>query len=482
MCQPDMANQSSVANQGVRVSIQRFGRFLSAMVMPNIGAFIAWGLITAFFIPTGWIPNETLASLVDPGIKYMLPILIGYTAGYNIYGRRGGVAGTVGTIGMIVGSSVPMLVGGMIMGPLSAFCIEKIDKMFEGKVKPGFEMLVDNFSMGITGGILMLLAYVVVTPVYDVIQSFLTAAVNLVINHKLLPFAPIFIVPGQVLFLNNAINHGIFTPLGAAQIAEAGKSILYLVEANCGNWAGLALAFCFFGKGMAKRSAPGASIIMIIGGIGEVVFPYVLMMPKIIIAPILGNIAALTWLTAFNGGAVGPVSPGSLLALIAMAPKGELFINVASYVIGAAVSFAAAAFVLFRDKTQSDEDGVSLTNAVNTMKGLKGLKKTITEDIISTELKLKSNKKIVFACDAGMGSSAMGASMLRNKMKKAGIDVVVVNSAINEIPEDADIIVSHQELTKRAKQSMPNALHISVTDFINSPEYDRLISRLKEQE
>jgi PTS system mannitol-specific IIC component len=481
-----MTKQGVLAQNGeqskkIQARLQKFGRYLSAMVMPNIGAFIAWGLVTAFFIPTGWMPNEYLSKLVSPGITYLLPILIGYTAGYNVYNRRGGVAGVVGTIGMIVGSSVPMLVGGMIMGPLSAFCIKKVDELFKGKVKPGLEMMVDNFSMGIIGGILMVVAYAVVSPVYSVIQSFLTTGVNFIINHKLLPFAPIFIVPGQVLFLNNAINHGIFTPLGASQVVETGRSILYLVEANCGNWAGLALAFWVFGKGMARRSAPGASIIMIIGGIGEVVFPYVLMMPKIILAPILGNMAALTWLTIFNGGAVGPVSPGSLLALIAMAPKGFMFINVASYVIGVAVSFGVAAFVLSRDKSQSDDEGASgLTDAVNAMEELKGAKSVVAKNIVSRSLKEKVDKKIVFACDAGMGSSAMGASMLNSKLKKAGINAVVVNSAVNEIPADADIVITHKDLTERAKQYQPQALHISVEDYINSPEYERLINQLKD--
>ena len=379
---------------------------------------------------------------------------------------------------MIVGSSVPMLVGGMIMGPVSALCIKKFDKMVEGKVKTGMEMLVENFSMGIIGGILMLLAYVAITPVYNVIQGFLTMAVDTVISHHLLPFAPLFVVPGQVLFLNNAINHGIFTPLGTQQVLETGKSILYLVEANCGNWAGLALAFCFFGKGMAKKSAPGASIIMIIGGIGEVVFPYVLMMPKIIVAPILGNMAALAWLTAFDGGAVGPVSPGSLLALIAMAPKGGLFINVASYVLAAAISFVVAAFILKFDKTQTDDDS-GLTDAARIMQDLKGSRSAAAENIMNQSLKAKVNKKIIFACDAGMGSSAMGASMLNSKMKKAGINALVEHNAVNEIPADADIVVTHKDLTDRARQTNPNALHISVEDFINSPEYDKLINQLK---
>ncbi len=283
-----------------KAKVQKMGGFLSGMVMPNIAAFIAWGILTALFIPTGYFPNEQLNELVAPTLTYILPMLIAYTGGYNIYGRRGGVAGVIATVGVVVGSDVTMLVGGMIMGPFGAWLIKKIDKLFEGHVKPGLEMLVDNFSLGIAGAIVMVAGYIVVTPVFNFIQGILTNCVNFIVDHGLLPLSPAFIVPGQVLFLNNAINHGILTPLATQQALETGKSILYLVEANCGNWAGLILAFAVFGKGMAKKSAPGASIIMIIGGIGEVVFPYALMKPITLLGPILGNMAALAFLTVFK--------------------------------------------------------------------------------------------------------------------------------------------------------------------------------------
>src|SRR3984893_12176812 len=119
---------------GARVAVQRFGRFLSVMVMPNIGAFIAWGLITALFIPTGWYPNEDLAKLVGPMITYLLPLLIGYTSGQMVHGKRGGVIGAITTMGVIVGSDIPMFMGAMIVGPLAGWILRLFDRRVDGKI------------------------------------------------------------------------------------------------------------------------------------------------------------------------------------------------------------------------------------------------------------------------------------------------------------------------------------------------------------
>lgn len=236
----------------LKVKIQKFGAFLSGMVMPNIGAFIAWGILTALFIPAGWFPNETMNKLVSPTLTYLMPILLGYTGGKMVYDKRGGVAGALATMGVVIGADITMLIGGMVMGPLGAWVMKKVDKCFEGKVKPGLEMLVDNFSMGIVGALLMAFGFLAVEPVFNVVLTVLSAGVNWLVAKNLLPLTAIFVQPAQVLFLNNAINHGIMIPIGVEQAAKAGKSILFLVEANGGVWTGVALGFAIWGKGMAK--------------------------------------------------------------------------------------------------------------------------------------------------------------------------------------------------------------------------------------
>lgn len=453
----------------LRVRVQKFGRFLSGMVMPNIGAFIAWGLITALFIPTGWMPNESLAELVGPMIIYLLPLLIGYTGGKMIHDVRGGVVGAVATMGVIVGSDIPMFLGAMIMGPLAGWIMKKVDKALEGKIKSGFEMLVNNFSAGIIAGAMTLVAFSSIGPVVLGLNKALASGVQVIVNAGLLPLASILIEPAKVLFLNNAINHGILSPIGLEEAAKAGKSIFFLLETNPGPGLGILLAYWLIGKGMAKQSAPGAAIIHFFGGIHEIYFPYILMKPRLILAVIAGGMAGVFTNTILNSGLVAPPSPGSIFALAAMAPRGGLLPVLAGVVIATIVSFVVASILL---KTSQQTDEEDLEKASDQMKELKG-QGTQESPIIKTQV-----NKIVFSCDAGMGSSAMGAATLRKKCKEAGLEVEVMNTAINDIPEDADIIITHRTLTERAKAKAPHAEHVSIDNFLNSPKYDELIQRL----
>lgn len=466
-------NREPAQEQNWKVKVQRMGSHLSGMIMPNIGAFIAWGLITALFIPTGWLPNEHLAKLVDPMIKYLLPLLIGFTGGNMVYGARGGVVGATATIGVIVGADIPMFLGAMLMGPLGGFAIKQVDRLFEGKVRSGFEMLVNNFSAGIVGGLLTLAAYLGIGPVVLGLNKALAAGVEVIVGAGLLPLANIFIEPAKVLFLNNAINHGVLSPVGIEQATNTGKSILFLLEANPGPGLGILLAFMIFGKGSARQSAPGAAIIQFLGGIHEIYFPYILMKPLLILAAIGGGVAGVFTFTLFDAGLVAVPSPGSIFAVLAMTPRGGYVGVLAGVLVAAVVSFLIAA--LFLKRSSGDEAG-DLEEAAKNMEAMKG-KKSAAASMLTSQ---KPVRKIVFACDAGMGSSAMGASVLKNKVNKAGLEIQVTNTSISQLPEDADLVITHKNLTDRAKEKLPHARHISVDNFLNSPEYDALISRLKE--
>ncbi|MCL9775367.1 PTS mannitol transporter subunit IICBA [Vibrio methylphosphonaticus] len=458
-----------------KIKVQNFGRFLSNMVMPNIGAFIAWGLITALFIPTGWIPNETLSSMVGPMITYMLPLLIGYTGGKMVAGDRGAVVGAITTMGVIVGTDIPMFMGAMIVGPLGGIAIKKFDEAVDGKVKSGFEMLVNNFSAGIIGMICAILAFIVVGPAVKMLSTGLAAGVNFLVNAGLLPLTSIFVEPAKILFLNNAINHGIFSPLGIQQAEETGKSIFFLIEANPGPGLGLLLAYMFFGKGNAKESAPGAAIIHFFGGIHEIYFPYVLMNPRLILAVIAGGMTGVFTLTMFNAGLVSPASPGSIFAVLLMTPKASFIGVILSVIASAVVSFLVAALLMkTQSSNESEED--SLEKAASQMKGMKAASKGQA----GGELNLAEVRKIIVACDAGMGSSAMGASLLRKKVEAANLDISVTNLAINSLPQDADIVITHKDLTDRARKHAETAHHISLNNFLDSALYDGLVSDLSE--
>lgn len=447
-------------------AVQRFGKFLSAMVMPNIGAFIAWGLITALFIEKGWFPNAKLATMVDPMLKYILPVLIGYQGGKLVAGDRGGVIAVIAILGVICGSDEVMFMGAMAMGPFAGWVIKKFDKAAEGRIPAGFEMLVNNFSVGIIGMILAIIGYYLIGPVMTAILTVLTAGVDFLIGHSLLPLVSVFVEPAKVLFLNNAINHGIFTPIGGEQVQAAGKSIMYMIEANPGAGLGVLSAYWAFSKDKrTKDSAPGAIIIHFFGGIHEIYFPYVLMNPVVIIASIAGSACAVFYYSLFNIGLTGPASPGSIIAFLTMAPKGSTLAVLLGVVIAAVVSFLVAAPII------KMSNGKSLEEASDSVQNMKAASKGIAK-------KAGEIKKIVFACDAGMGSSAMGATKFRNRIKPLGLGITVINSSVDTVPADTDVVVCQEVLADRAAKSAPNAQLVTIKNFLQDEAIDGLYDKL----
>ncbi len=463
----------------MKEKVQVFGRFLSGMVMPNIGAFIAWGLIAALFISTGWIPNEKFAMLVDPMSHMLLPLLIAYTGGDVVAGKRGGVIGAITAMGVIVGSDIPMFIGAMIVGPLAAWVIKQFDKAMENHIPAGFEMLVNNFSLGIIGAIFALLAMLGITPLVTALNGVMSAGVGFFVEHGLLPLTSLFIEPAKVLFLNNAINHGILSPMGIQQVQEAGKSIFFLLEANPGPGLGILLAYCIAGKGSAKSSAPGAVIIHFFGGIHEIYFPYILMNPLLLLAVIAGGASGVFTFNLFGAGLTSAASPGSILALAMMSERHSYLGLFAGVLISAAVSLIIALPILkFMGKDTSLEEAQQQKDA------MKRQAKGIAQDAPAQNTKKAEGRisKIAFACDAGMGSSAMGATVLKKKLAAAGLKGIdVIHTPVSSIPADIQIVVTHQELGERAAHSNPNAELVLITNFLAAPEYDTLVESLKKR-
>jgi PTS system mannitol-specific IIC component len=494
-----------------RVRVQKFGTFLSGMVMPNIPAFIAWGIITAFFIQTGWTPNGLLGGfgttagvanpgLVGPIITYLIPLLIAAQGGRMVYGLRGAVVGTVFTMGVIIGSlGTTMILGAMICGPLGAWLIKQFDRLWEGKIKAGFEMLVSNFSAGIIGFGLALAGFFWLSPFFSWITTILGDGVKWLVNAHLLPLASVFIEPAKVVFLNNAINHGVLDQLGVQQVQQSGKSILFLLEANPGPGAGLLLAFTFFGVGIARATAPGAFIIQFLGGIHEVYFPFVLSKPILLLAVIAGGATGVATNVAFHSGLVAPASPGSIFAILFETSKDSYVGVILSVILSAGVSFLVTAVILRasrrRDLAAEASGENTLEDAIAQNAANKGGSSRVGDLIGNTganspqaDAEVASGgvrtatriSTIVFACDAGMGSSAMGATVVRNKLKKAGITgVTVENKAIANLTDDVDLVITQQQLTDRAKQKAPHAQHVSVDNFMASPKYDEVVDEVK---
>ncbi|HCT91436.1 MAG TPA: PTS mannitol transporter subunit IICBA [Lachnospiraceae bacterium] len=452
--------------------VQAFGKFLSGMVMPNIGAFIAWGFLAALFIEKGWIPNAQLSSMVTPILTYLLPILIASQGGKMVGGERGRVIGAIAVIGCVCGTDSPMLMGAMAIGPLAGWVIKKFDQLMDGHMPTGFEMLINNFSVGILGLILMIIGYYFIGPIMSVILAVLGGGVSFLVSHSLLPLVAVFLEPAKVLFLNNAINQGVFTPLGIQQVEEMGKSIMYMLETNPGPGLGVLLAYSVFCKDKAtKSSAPGAVIIHFFGGIHEIYFPYVLMNPAVIVAPIAGNICAILFFNLMGAGLNGPASPGSIIAFMMMTPKTQMLVSALGVIIAAGVSFVIASPIVMASGSKSLEDAQS---QVASMKAeSKGMAAPAGAVKITGEI-----RKIVFACDAGMGSSAMGATKFRNRIKAIRPDITVTNTSVDNVPGDADIVVCQTILQDRAAKSAPQAQLVTIGNFLADPALDTLFEQV----
>jgi PTS system mannitol-specific IIC component len=402
-----------------------------------------------------------------------------------------------------------MFLGALIMGPLGGYVVMQFDRLVEGRVRQGFEMLVNTFSAGIIGGALAIIGVLGAGPVISAISNVLGAGVNAVVNAGLLPLVSIIVEPAKVLFLNNAINHGVLAPLAIEQAREAGKSILFMVETNPGPGLGILLAYTVFGRGITRASAPGAAVIHFFGGIHEIYFPYVLMKPALLLAAIAGGASGLFTATIFNAGLLSTPAPGSILAYIALTPRGGFIGVLAAVLVATVVSFLVASVIIRASSNEVDnEEG--LAAAAGQMETMKGKKSSVSGTLAGSrsgngstngatngstdgdtatatpetgsedDFDYAQVNKIIFACDAGMGSSAMGASLLKNKAKKAGLtDIEVKNTAINQIPGDADVVITHKDLTDRARNKLPGAQHVSVDNFLGSPKYDELIDEIQ---
>lgn len=505
-----------------QVRVQRFGAFLSAMIMPNLPAFLAWGLITSLFIAVGWLPNGILGGfgnaddpgswqgaatqlaladdgttfqqyvgMVGPMVTYLLPILIANAGGRIVYKERGGVVASIVAVGMITGSTVPMFLGAMIVGPLSAWVLKKVDSIWAGKIKPGFEMLVDMFTAGILGAAMAVGAFFGFAPIITGVSDALGNVVSWMADNHLLPLMAVVVEPAKVLFLNNAIGNGVLVPLGAQEVVEQGKSLLFLVESNPGPGLGILMAYTFFGIGAARSSAPGAAVVQFIGGIHEVYFPFVLMKPTLIIAAILGGATGIATNVVFGSGLRGPAAPGSIIAVYAATPR-DSFVGVTlSVVLAFVVTFLVAAVILRASRKRDlAAGGGDLAAAIAQTEANKGKSSTALDAMAARQggavpaeagaaadgAPVAPVRSIVFACDAGMGSSAMGASILRDKLKKAGRgDITVVNKAVANLEDDVDLVITQRELTDRARRHAPSARHVSVDNFLSSPVYDDVV-------
>lgn len=481
-----------MTHAGWRLQAQRFGGKLSAMVLPNLGAFMGWGIITALAI---WLNNDMLRGFIAPVLNYLLPVLIGYSGGKLVYGEKGGIIGAFTTMGVIIGADISMLLGAMIIAPIAAWLLKKVDAVIEPHTPVGFELLFGNLTVAVLGALIAVIACNVLAPAISSLSVVFSAGVAFLQENSLLPLTAIFIEPAKVLFLNNAIGQGILTPLGTTQLTEYGKSVLFLLESNPGPGLGILLAYCVFGRGNAKANAYGAVVIEALGGIHEIYFPFILMKPSLVIAAIAGGITGTTIFTLFNVGLVGVSSPGSIITIMIMAAGTDRLFILLGIFAAAAVSFAIASVILRASKeTDIETENANMRAAASQMETLKGKRSRVHSvfangeedevqdaDQTAPELDFAKIKTILYVCDAGLGSSAMGANVVARKLKAVGIsDISVPHARVVDLPQEADLIITHESLAQVAQEHQPQTTVVQITDYLNAPEYDEIVKQIVE--
>ncbi|WP_054972711.1 PTS sugar transporter subunit IIA [Paenibacillus sp. A3] len=456
--------------------INRIGRFLSYLVFQNIAGLIGLGLIRVLFGERGWFPVPEVQDILNPILKYFLPLLFAYTGGRMIGSHRGGVIASFVMIGMIAGnpSDYSMLMPAMLVGPLTGWIIARTDRWLVDRIPVGLELLCYNVAAGLIGVVLCLFCYAEVAHWFVLGMQGIHGAAKLMLESNYLPWVALAVEPGKVMFLNNVMNHGIFEPLGIQQTKEFGQSVFFLLETNPGPGAGLLLAYYMLLKNKPRDNARSSLLIQFVGGIHEVYFPYALMRPLVIVPLIAAGLAGNWVFVLLQAGLVATPSPGSLIALMLMAPKGMHLPVLGGVLASAAVSFAGCYLVLLWKGGPAFDDPAAL--AVHHLS-----EKSEDEIPLKEESQRKTIRKIYFACDAGMGSSAMGAALLRKKIKQAGLPVEVGNCSVDGIPADADLVISQAMLTARAQEAAPRPEHLSMVSFVDAAFYDGLIDRLRSE-
>lgn len=434
--------------------LRRFGHRLSGMIMPNLSIFIAWSLLSLVAGYTTGNLRLALSEVETIMIRVVLPILIGFTGGKMFEEQRGGVVAAIATVGVIVSTDVPQLFGAMFIGPLAGYTFAKIEQILLPKVKEGYEMLTKNFLAGIVGGLLCCFGILVVAPAVESASFWLYQFSSWLIEANLLPLVHVFLEPLKVLFFNNAINHGLLTPLGLEGTSQTGQSILFLLETNPEPGVGVLVAFLLFGPVGQRKTAGGATMIQLIGGIHEIYFPFVLMDPRLFLAVIAGGMSGTLVFQIFNVGLSAPASPGSLVAILANAPTDARLAVFSGIFVSFLCSFAIASLLLKRQR------GIEPVSMI----------KMKEEDQVETVT--PNYQQILFVCDAGMGSSAMGASLLSRQLKAVNLEMPVTYQSVHQMKwQPKTLVVIQAELKQLAQKYVPEKDMVSVQNFLEIKSY-----------
>lgn len=444
--------KSELATREKMNTLKFYTNYLSRMMMPNLSIFIAWMIIS--FALSQLNIEPVYIQKVEKGIlQLVLPLMIAYTGGELQSRGRGGIAAVVAVFGLILMTDAPQVFGAMALGPSAGWLIKHLDQMMKDKVRVGYEMITANVSVGVIGSLLFLVSYFLLAPLFEGISQVSYQVVDFFVRNNVFAGIHLILEPMKVFFFNNIINHGLLTPLGIEDAAVHGSSLLFLIETNPGPGMGVLIAYCWLGAKTIRTNAATALVVQALGGIHEVYFPFVLLHPALFVAPIIGGGSGTLIFQLFDAGLKAPASPGSLLIIMANAPLSKMLGIFAGITVSTIVSFSIASVILKRP--QKNHEVKNMSN-----------RKQITE--------------IIVACDAGMGSSAIGASILKRQLQEAQLSIPVRYESIYRVDDQAHILlVTQKELAAIAQKKAPHVQHFHVENFLAKEEYTGLIDQIK---
>lgn len=456
-----------------------------------IGIFIFVGILSVIFGDYGWAPNENIYAISQFVYSYVIPALIAYAAGNHmgqIYEKRpdvpktginhaGGAIAVMAAAGIMIADKNCAILGAMILGPICGLLWKHVLEPLTRKAVQGMEMLTRNLVAAVVGAAFSIAAYYVLTPVLSAVTHVIMMGVDWLIAHKLICLTSVLIEPAKVFFLNNSIHHGILLPLAMQQAEQNGSSMLFLLETNPGPGLGVLLALWLSNRKKRKEYA-AYMFVECIGGIHEIYFPEVLANLWLLLALIPGGMAGILCMSVFHVASAGLVSPGSILTLLFMSGHhvlGTLF----AVAISTAVSCAIAFLILKRQGKWYTEAAISAQEekeeAVQEKK-----EETVQEKRKVLEKELMQGIKIGFICDAGVGSSAMGAALFRRKLREEGMDGITAEAyAVDQIPEDLTIGVCQRAFLEILQKESNLSNIVTMESLLNQTEHLALIEKLR---
>lgn len=457
--------------------LHKMGKFYSSIIIKNIGIFIFIGLLFVVFNEQGWFPNTEIYAISEMVYNIILPALIGYEAGKQTGGQTGGILAVLAVAGIVAADDAIGILGGMILGPVAGVMWKHSSAWLSRWANSSLQMLVRNVFMGVLGAALAISGYYLLSPILGILTAGVGHCVDYLVTHKIIAALSIIIEPAKVFFLNNIMNHGILVPLGMNQVQESGQSILFLLESNPGPGLGM-MAALYYGIKKRRKEYAAAMFAQAAGGLHEVYFPFVLSDMMLLIPLIAGGFAGNLCFEFLGSGLQGPVSPGSVITILIMAGKGQVLRTAVGIAVSAIVAFCGSLLVLkIRGGYHADEE----TAAAEEIQELQDIpEQDQKEENRRQEIERMPILKVGFVCDAGVGSSAMGASLFRRKLAQTELHGLQVQPyAADQIPQDLDLIVCQKDFYELLPEREEQVEVCTVSNLMASEEYTAIIEKIQ---